>query len=184
MSRKNQRLNGYADWFYWSLLSSLSIVVVSGLLMIPGVIEFKLEHEVDWRLNADSRLWTVALHVLGGWLVLMLMGALWQSHMKAGWRKREHWRSGVASALSLLSLGGSGVGLYYLGSSQAQLAASLTHTGVGLLLCLVLGWHIWRGRARRSQKLALANHPASEKASASDANLNPSPQWATSDQSL
>ncbi len=120
--------------------------------MIPGALEFKLQWEVDWRLSGEQRLPMVMLHVLSGWLLLMILGALWQVHLRAGWRQRKNHLSGITLALCLCVLAVTGIGLYYLGSELGQTISSVTHSGTGILFGLIIGWHIWHGGQIRMDK--------------------------------
>lgn len=121
--------------------------------MLPWVMEFKLQWDVDFGLSGELRLSAVVVHVLLGWLLLMLFGALWHSHIRAGWRKKLNYRSGLVMSLSLITLALTGVGLYYLSSESAQLFASLLHTLLGIMLFAGFVWHYYHGRQIRLQSL-------------------------------
>ncbi|MFV0595166.1 hypothetical protein [Shewanella sp.] len=121
--------------------------------MLPWVMEFKLQWDVDLSLSGELRLPAVVMHVLLGWQMLMLLGALWHSHISAGWRKKLNHRSGLMMSLSLLAQALTGVGLYYLSSELAQLAASLLHTFLGLLVCVGFVWHCCHSRQIRLQSV-------------------------------
>ena len=148
-----KKLSGYPNWFFWLIILAITVTGLTGLFMLPWVMEFKLQWDVDFGLSGDLRLPAVVMHVLLGWLMLMLLGALWHSHIRAGWRKKLNHKSGLVISLSLLALALTGVGLYYLSSESAQLVASLLHTFLGLLLCGGFGLHYWHGRQIRQQSL-------------------------------
>ncbi|RUO81306.1 hypothetical protein CWI84_00660 [Idiomarina tyrosinivorans] len=124
------------------LLAVIMISVVSGCLMIPTLLEFKLQMAVDWRLSGSQRLWTVSFHVLASIISLILMGALWQVHMKLGWRKQQHRGSGTFCAISLVVMAVTGVGLYYLSQLDMQLWTALAHTALGLAFTLAFLLHL------------------------------------------
>lgn len=145
-----KRLSGYPRWFYRLLISALSIITFSGLLMLPTALEFKLGWDVEWRLMGREYTLIAALHLLSGILVMMILGALWQQHIKAGLRKKHNHVSGIIGASSLCILSLTGVGLYYIGSISGQLYSSIIHSSVGLLLFVLVIWHILHGRRIRS----------------------------------
>ncbi|MCE9679156.1 hypothetical protein LZP69_08210 [Shewanella sp. AS1] len=148
-----KRLTGYPNWFFWLLSSTLLAVMLSGLYMLPWVAQFKLEWEMELWLEWGYRLPAVIIHVVSAWLLFMLLGALWHSHIRSGWRKKRNHISGMIQTLSLLLLGVTGVGLYYLGSEAGQLVASLLHSFVGLLLGVTFVWHYYHGLQLREAKI-------------------------------
>jgi hypothetical protein len=88
---------------------------------------------------------TAALHAAAGFALMMLTGALWSIHMRAGWRKHRRRGSGLALALLMAGLAVSAVGVYYFGNETLAAAAAFIHLGMGSLLVLVFGWH-WATR--------------------------------------
>ncbi len=149
-----KRLKGYPKWFYHLLIIVLLTVTSSGLLMVPTLLEFKLDVDVAWRLSGTSRIWAAALHTLIGWLLLMQTGALWQAHMRSGWRKKLNRVSGASTALVLLLLAFTAGGLFYLGHEGALNAVAIAHTLLGLLMVGFAMFHIIKGRIIHVRKLA------------------------------
>ncbi|ABM00861.1 hypothetical protein SHAM105786_05240 [Shewanella amazonensis] len=148
-----KRLNGYPGWFFYLLMLSMTLCAATGLAMYPWVLEFKLEWELPMALNGQWRLPLVSTHALSAAVLLMLLGALWQVHMRAGWRKKENRFSGIFMAFSIVLLMLTGVGLYYLSAESAQLAASLAHSVLGLSLVGLFTWHWIQGHRVRMQKI-------------------------------
>ncbi|MCE9686374.1 hypothetical protein LZP73_09130 [Shewanella sp. AS16] len=144
-----KRLSGYPNWFFWLIITATATATLTGLFMLPWVLEFKLQWDPGVELAPGLRLPAVVMHVFFGWLLLMLLGALWHSHIRAGWRKRNNHHSGLLMSFSLLLLALSGIGLYYLGSEQGQLFASLLHSSLGLTLFSGFLWHYYHGRRLR-----------------------------------
>ncbi len=151
-----KRLNGYPDGFFYLLLAAMFACSLSGIAMYPWVMEFKLEWELDFNLPGSLRLGIVSTHTLAASVLLMLLGALWQVHIRAGWRRRENHFSGIFMALALLLLMLTGIGLYYLSSSDSQLVASVLHSLLGLGLSLSFVWHWVRGHQIRAGHLRAA----------------------------
>ncbi|MDN4504418.1 hypothetical protein QX776_18560 [Alteromonadaceae bacterium BrNp21-10] len=135
------RIKGYPAFFYPSLMLIMLCMVLSGLLMLPSTLEFKLDWSVDWRL--PGAMWgnVAATHALSGWLMSIMVGALWQVHMRGNWRKSKHKVTGLTNALLFLTLGATAVGLYYAGEASTQLGLAFTHIFAGLLLILVFTVH-------------------------------------------
>lgn len=145
------RMKGYPGWFYRTLLATMGALFVSGSLLIPTALEMKLEWEVPWRLTGDPQIAMAALHASAAFLAAAVVGALWSIHMRAGWKKRKNHRTGIALLASMLLLGITAIGIYYLGEDQAALCASVAHMLIGVLLLLFLAVHIVAGWRVRSQ---------------------------------
>ncbi|MCL2918869.1 hypothetical protein [Shewanella litorisediminis] len=161
-----KRLNGYPDCFFYLLIVSMTLCAATGFAMYPWVLEFKLEWELPMMLNGRWRLPLVSTHALSAAVLLILLGALWQVHIRAGWRKKKNHVSGLLMSLSMMLLMLTGVGLYYLSAESAQFAASLAHSGMGLSLVCVFTWHWVKGRRVRRQKIqqAASKHTSSRQA--------------------
>ncbi|WP_228290877.1 hypothetical protein [Shewanella cyperi] len=153
-----KRLNGYPNGFFYLLIGAMALVGLSGLAMLPWVAEFKLELDVGIQLAHGWRQPIVVSHMLAAYGLLLLLGALWQVHIRAGWRRRENHRSGLILTLSLLLLALTGLGLYYLGDEDWQLYASLLHSGLGNLLLLLFLWHWHHGIKVRRATIEAAKH--------------------------
>lgn len=147
-----KRLSGYPNWFHHLLLVVAVLVSVTGLLMLPTMMEFKLDWDVVWRLSGEQRLTTAGIHTLASWLLLMQVGALWHAHMRAGWRKRLNRISGVATVCMILGLTLSAAGLFYLGAEEAQLAAALVHSGLGVSVIGLFAFHVIKGRRINAER--------------------------------
>lgn len=153
-----KRLNGYPDSFFYLLLTAMFACSLSGLAMYPWVMEFKLQWELDFSLPGSLRQGIVSTHALSASILLILLGALWQVHIRAGWRRKENHFSGSFMALALLLLMLTGIGLYYLSSSNSQLAASLLHSVLGLGLSLSFIRHWLRGMQIRGAHIRQVKH--------------------------
>ncbi|MDF2177147.1 hypothetical protein P2G88_02670 [Aliiglaciecola sp. CAU 1673] len=136
-----RRIKGYPDNFYPILLFVVLAVLVSGLLLIPAMLEFKLDILIDWQLPRDLRVPVLFLHAATGWIISMLIGALWQAHMRNNWRRAKHRLTGTVNAITFLLLGASALGLYYAGSIETQVSSAIVHTLCGLLLIPIFTLH-------------------------------------------
>jgi heme A synthase len=139
-------MKAYPNWFYGLLLASFIVLGLSGLLLIPTMLDMRLEYDVFWRLSASDRLISVAFHVMSSYLIMMLLGALSVIHMRAGMKTQRNARTGLGMVALFSVLLMTGVGLFYLGDDMLVLASSLTHTLVGGILLLVFFVHFYFGR--------------------------------------
>jgi heme A synthase len=136
-------MRGYPKWFYKYLMLVYLALFISGLLLIPTMLDLILSWDVPWRLSADQRILTAALHTIFGFLVMMCMGALWTIHMREGWRKNKNRKSGLALNLLLFLLLVSAIGIYYLSDEQALTMASVIHTVLGLSIFILFVQHAY-----------------------------------------
>lgn len=133
--------NGFLRLFWWIT----GLALLSGLLLIPGVMEMKLQLSMPWRLEAGHRLWVAALHLLTALGVICILGAIWAVHMLRGWRAKRNRFTGVflVSLFAILIL--SAIGIYYFGDEVASNWASLIHTVFGVVIGLAVWLHILVG---------------------------------------
>ena len=134
-------MKGYPRWFYGVLLLTMTLLVLSGLLLTPTLFDLRLEWDMPWRLQGDGQIAVAAVHAGGGFWMLMLVGSLWNVDMRAGWRHRRHWRSGIVMAVLMLLLAVSALGIYYFANEQWALAAALAHLAAGALLVWLFVYH-------------------------------------------
>ncbi|MFG6449804.1 hypothetical protein ACG0Z6_16380 [Roseateles sp. BYS180W] len=142
-------MKGYPRWFP-RLLGAASVVLgVTGLLLATTTLEMRAELELGWHAAGAVRTWGSACHALAGFMLMLFCGALWSIHMRAGWRRRQHRRSGLALALLLCALAGTAVGIYYSGDAELGNWFGYGHLAGGALLLVTLAWHWVRGRRLR-----------------------------------
>lgn len=143
-------MKGYPRWFLMTVVVSMLLLFLTGSLLAPGTLMLKAELDLPWRLASSARVWTAALHAAGGFVMMLMLGALWSVHMRAGWRRRSQRASGAILASILLVLAVTAVLIYYVGDETLGVAAALVHLGTGLALAVSFAWHWLRGhRARR-----------------------------------
>ena len=147
-----RRLSGYPPWFYGFALTVLAILFASGLLLIPHLMEFRLDMDAPLQVSSGVRLGSAALHSFIAFIAIGLVGALANVHMRAGWHRKLNRTSGLLLLGIFGFLLGSAVGIYYFGDEALSQFASLSHTLVGLALLLFFIWHSLRGRTIRRQQ--------------------------------
>lgn len=135
-------MNGYPVSFRTLLHLTVLALVVTGLLLTPGALEMRLEWSMPWSLDGGQRVWAAASHALSFFLILLLIGALWTVHMRAGWLRRENILSGAALLGGFALLAISGLGLYYAGDESLGRIALTGHLIAGLGMPVLLAIHI------------------------------------------
>lgn len=144
-------MKGYPRWFLPTLVGTLLMILLSGLLLAPSTLMMRAEIMVMWRLPGAARVAIAALHTLAGFMAMLLIGAVWSVHMRSGWRRRKHRASGLALALGLVLLCASAVAIFYLADETLGMLAALLHLAAGLVLVAQFGWHWAHGRRSHRQ---------------------------------
>ena len=147
-------MKGYPRWFQSALVGGCSLLYATGCLLAPTTLDMRAAWTPAWRLAANARLGMAAAHAALGLLAMIVVGALWSVHMRAGWRKRRQRGSGLWLVLGLLWLGISAVGVYYLADEGLANIAGLGHLAVGLALLPPFVWHAVTGHRRRARQTA------------------------------
>ena len=140
-------------WFY------LLFVV----LALTGVV-WLIDHFTRDTLAAPSVIgpWSMKLHGGAAMLALVGFGLMWDAHVRRGWVLKRSRLSGIAMGSSMLLLAASGFGLYYFDGEALREATEWLHWIVGVLVVLVLAWHLVSGkRSRRAREALVSAAPAS-----------------------
>ena len=151
-------MNGSSTGLTLCLAVVFVVLFVTGCLLTPSMLEFRVGWDVIWRLSGDARTPTVALHVLAGFGLLSMLGAIWALHMRSGWRMKRNRVSGAIFFGTWIALTLTGVGILYLGGEENSLWSSIGHTILGLATPVLLTIHIISGL--RSQPAAKARRLA------------------------
>lgn len=142
-------MKGYPHWFLRCVLLVLAVLLISGILLTPNTLIMRAEFDFEWRLPNAARIWASAMHAGFGFAMMLLVGAIWSIHMRSGWRRHKHRRSGLSLALLLLMLAATAIAIYYLGESASANWAAYLHLAAGVLTNVLFGWHWWRGHRSR-----------------------------------
>lgn len=134
-------MRGYPRWFYLTLLLTMLGLVATGGLLMPTTLDVRLEWDVPWRLRDHAQIAMGAAHATLAFWMMSMMGALWNVHMRAGWRHRKHWRSGIVMVLLLLLLMATAIGIYYLSDDAIANKVAILHLLAGLLLAGLFAYH-------------------------------------------
>lgn len=138
---------GYPTYFSLGLMIFALLCLATGWLLIPLLLTFKLEFDLAWYPRGALRNWGTALHVLTGFGLLFLTGAIWSIHARAGWLRKIRHVSGTLLLTGVISMALSAPIMLYASSEALGTVAAATHTAIGLGLPLALGIHAWRRRS-------------------------------------
>ncbi|WP_193161408.1 hypothetical protein [Microbulbifer hainanensis] len=147
-----RRLSGYPRWFYAALMIVVTALVASGILLLPNMIELRLDMDAPVHLSGSLRLASAAAHSFTAFLAIGVVGALATVHMRVGWNRKQNRKSGISLLALFFFLLASAVGIYYFGDMDLSRLSSLSHSLVGLVLVLLFAWHAVVGRRIRLQK--------------------------------
>jgi len=152
-------MRGYPKRFLLMLVATVAAVAVSGLLLVPALLEFRLEWDTPLHLASALRVPVTALHTLSGFVFAVIAGALWSVHMRAGWRQHRLRGSGGGFVAVLIGLVVSAAGLLYFGDPQLSVGSSVAHAVLGAGCVLLFGWHWVQGRRLRLRRHQQASEP-------------------------
>lgn len=144
-------MNGYPKGFLISLITISLLLILTGLLLIPAFLVFRLEQEQDWLMNlsiasGNLRHNLTTLHAIFGWTIVWFIGALWTIHIRSHWRKNENRKNGIVflSLWTILII--TALGIYYFGDPDWSKASSIIHVLFGVLVPFMLIAHKTSGK--------------------------------------
>jgi len=141
-------MSGYPKGFYGFLTTAGLLLLATGILLVPTLLEMRLEWSMPWRLPTDWRTLAAAVHLIAAFLVIAVAGSLWTVHMQRGWRMKRNRITGSLLVAILVALGLTGAGIYYFGDETLSKWSSLGHTAAGLIVGLIVWWHMTHGKKR------------------------------------
>jgi len=145
-------LSVYPKGFYGGLVATLVVMLVSGVFLVPSLLEMRLDLDVPVHLNGADRLAYAAIHALAGFLFVGFTGALVTVHMRAGWRSQRNHLSGFGLVTLIAGILLSTIGIYYAGNEALSIGSSVGHLLLSALAVFVFGWHFLHGRLINSRK--------------------------------
>lgn len=135
-------MKGYPAWFKAAFIHGLVLMLFfSGVFLIPTTLVSRLQWDIVWRLSSEARIPVTAIHVLFGFLIAALIGALWSIHMRYWWRKNQGRFSGATLLSAFVILVLTGVVILYVAQEDILSATSLIHSILGLVLSALYIWH-------------------------------------------
>lgn len=149
-------MKGYPSWFSRNLiLSCFTVLFLTGLSLAPSVFSHRLDYEVPWTPEANTRILLAATHLLSAIVVCLFVGALLAIHVRQEWGKKKNRSSGIGILSSLAYLTITGIGLYYLGNKSFILFSSLSHLIIGIFIFVATIWHTLKyvkSKSKRNSK--------------------------------
>ncbi len=144
-------MNGYPKIFMPLLMSVTTTLFVTGLLLIPSFLMFRMQWDYDWIMDSglssgDIRSITTTLHAISGWIMVWIIGALWSLHMRSHWRRKENQASGLVFSIYWTVLLATSLGIYYVGDELYSQYSSIIHVLFGLGLPLTFLMHRLHGK--------------------------------------
>ena len=123
-------------------LCTLGLVATGILYAVPRYADLYLER--DW--PAVAPLGTIMkVHGAFAFWSLLLLGGIWQVHVRARIRRPANRATGLAVLALMAFLVASGFLLYYIGSRDLREWSGLTHTAAGIAVAALVVWHVRRG---------------------------------------
>lgn len=142
----------YPRGFLTTLWFTLVLVFVTGIVLIPGALELRLDLAVPARLPGGSRIVAAAAHALGAFLLLVVIGALIPLHIRSGLRRRTSIVTGITLLALLAILAISALAIYYVSAETLSAWSSVVHLIAGLAMAVPLTVHAVKGRRIRKQR--------------------------------
>lgn len=136
-----------------SLITTTSLVFITGLLLIPAFLIFRMQWDSDWLMelpitSGTIRLWINGTHAFFGWLMIGFIGSLWTIHMRNHWRRNENRKGGVLFMLLWAIIIASSLLIYYASNEILSQYSSIIHTLLGVIAPIALIAH--RSKGKRS----------------------------------
>lgn len=142
-------MKAYPKWFLPFLWFVMVTISLSGIGLLPKVMELRFPILTPFEINNDfSELMRMG-HAVIAFVYCALIGALWATHMRLGWRKRSKLKTGLTLALLSLLLMVTALFLYYSGDDAVANPASVIHIVAGIALTLLFLMHFFTRESAR-----------------------------------
>ena len=133
--------------FRWALYAAFALLFATGAAwLIADQLKDSPSGEF-WQATTANLL---MVHGGAAMATLLLLGALFPTHIARAWRGRLNRVSGAIMAATNVALIVTAFGLYYLGSETVRPWMSLVHLAFGAALPGLLAVHIYLGRHQRA----------------------------------
>jgi hypothetical protein len=131
--------------FRWGLYAAFAVLFATGVVWIAADRFKDSDNSEFWQATAADLL---MIHGGTAMAMLLLLGALFPTHVGRAWRGRLNRVSGIFMVTFNSVLIVTAFGLYYLGSDVVRAWFSDVHIAAGLAFPALLVFHIWFGRRR------------------------------------
>jgi len=150
-----RRLSSYPRWFFPLMISIMLLLLASGVLLVPTMLEMRLAWQSPVQVSADLRLAGAALHTTVAFFAMILLGALSAVHMRVGWKRHLNRISGIGQLLLFGVLLLTSIGMFYFGDENFSRWSSIVHVLIGVAVTLLFCWHMEKGRRIRLRMAAV-----------------------------
>ena len=140
-------------WHQIYLYSVGTIVVVSGMLWLWFHYFVRIKGEFGPQIHPLEP-WWLRVHGIAAAAFMIGFGSVLPGHVRRAWSTSRNRVTGTVFFAAMLAMTVTGYLLYYVGAEVVRNNMAIVHWGVGLGFPLLTGWHVWRGRVSRRQKLA------------------------------
>jgi cation transport ATPase len=151
-------MKGYPKPFIRLMLLAFLLLLGSGLALLPNLLVFKWDMDLDFTFEGATRMKIAAAHVSAAMVVIWFFGALWPVHMRSGMRRQKNRASGLGMVTLILTLAATGVASFYLGDESWQKGNSAIHLASGALLLLAGVLHRIIGRRISAKSHSSSHH--------------------------
>ena len=143
------RQQGYPAAFAPLLIGGGTTVLFTGLALVPQLLTFQWEWDIPWTPSGLMRILLTASHVLSGFLLIALVGAVWLVHARAGWLRQERHVSGSGLLLAIMMLTATAPLLLYVSHETSLTWIATVHAVIGGLFPIILLRHVLRRKRQR-----------------------------------
>jgi hypothetical protein len=132
-------------WHQFAVYSATAVLSVSGLLWL--LYHYFLATPGDFGPQMHPlEPWWLRVHGAAAMAGLVVYGSLLPIHVRRAWSLGRNLLLGIAVISSMLLLTVTGYLLYYAGGEHARPVISLLHWIPGMLVPVLLAWHVISGR--------------------------------------
>ena len=132
-------------WQEWAVYLSFALLLATGVAWLLLDCFIRVEGEFGPEHHPAQQM-TLILHGVVAYAFLILCGAMIPVHIPGGWTAKRNVKSGITLVATLLLIGATALGLYYLGNEELRTGFGTVHWVVGLVALPLLLAHILSGR--------------------------------------
>lgn len=132
-------------WHQFAVYAATAALALSGLLWLVYHFFFETPGDFGPQIHPMEP-WMLRVHGAAAMAGLIVYGSLLPIHIRRAWTLRRNIVLGVGLIAIMLMLTVTGYLLYYAGGEQSRGVISAVHWIVGLVVPLLLLWHVISGR--------------------------------------
>jgi hypothetical protein len=134
-------------WHQTSVYGATALLVISGALWL--VLHFFMMTQGEFgETHHPLEIWMLKLHGAAAMAGLIIYGSLLPIHIRRAWTIRRNIYLGIGLVAIMLMLTITGYLLYYAGGEETRPVISVTHWVIGVIVPVLLAWHVISGKRR------------------------------------